>query len=270
MKLCTQAVGLVCVVMMVIGCHEAPIGDDFANKQYSPQGAVISPRNVQVGFFDLGDPDNASIAFDLESLGESVSSAEVTATYSGGASAVYTSVSSFPSTVEVTMDDILATLGLTRDDVAVGEDILFTFVAATGTGTYRSSEILNVPFSCFSELKGTYDYKSSNYFCSGDDLSGTVELSEDGAGKYSFDDWSFGTYLECYGGAASSWGSLQLLDVCNKIAVSGADNYGDSWEFAINSISGAELEATWSNTYGEFGTVVITRTDGSDWPPISN
>ena len=30
MKLCTQAVGLVCVVLMAIGCHDAPIGDDFA------------------------------------------------------------------------------------------------------------------------------------------------------------------------------------------------------------------------------------------------
>ncbi|MDX1406674.1 MAG: hypothetical protein R3330_01040, partial [Saprospiraceae bacterium] len=66
------------------------------------------------------------------------------------------------------------------------------------------------------------------------------------------------------------WGSLQLVDVCNRISVSGVDNYGDSWQFVINSISGADLNATWSNTYGEFGTVIISRTDGADWPPLSN
>ncbi|MDX1477108.1 MAG: hypothetical protein R3301_05350 [Saprospiraceae bacterium] len=270
MKLCYQAVGLVCMVLMATGCHDAPIGDDFAEKQYQPQGAVISPRNVQIGFFDLGDPDNAAIAFDLETIGEPVSSAEVVATHDDGSSATFTSVSEFPSTIDVTLNEVLAILGKTIDDVEVGDEVRFTFTAATATGTYRSSESLAVPFSCRSDLKGTYNYKSSNYFCSGDELTGTVELIEEAAGKYGFDDWSFGTYPECYGGSASSWGSLQLVDVCNRLSVTGVDNYGDSWQFVINSISGPDLNATWSNTYGEFGTVVISRTDGSDWPPLSN
>ncbi|MDX1407485.1 MAG: hypothetical protein R3330_05110, partial [Saprospiraceae bacterium] len=178
MKLCYQAVGLVCVLLIAASCHDAPIGDAFADKQYQPQGAVVSPGNVQIGFFDLGDPSNASIAFDLKTLGEPVSSAEVIATHDDGSSATLTSVSEFPSTINVTLNEVLAILGKTVDDVEVGEEVRFTFNAATSTGTYRSSESLAVPFSCRSELKGTYNYRSSNYFCTGGELTGTVELVE--------------------------------------------------------------------------------------------
>lgn len=270
MKLNYQTALVVCFIVALVGCHEEPIGDGFAGTNYQPRGAVVSPGNVQLGFFDLGDPANAGIAFDLQTKGEAVTSAEVTATHENGASTVYTTVSSFPTTVDVPMLDLLSALNLTVDDVEVGDEVLFTFNATTASGAYRSSESLLVPFSCNSELEGTYDYTSTNYFCSGGDLTGTVTLNEEAAGRYSFDDWSFGTYPECYGGSAAGWGSLRLVDVCNSISVSGVDNYGDSWEFSINSVGGSMLNATWSNTYGEFGTVILTRTDGSSWPPLSN
>lgn len=38
----------------------------------------------------------------------------------------------------------------------------------------------------------------------------------------------------------------------------------------LYSVAGSDLDLSWGNTYGEFGNVVITRTDGSDWPPLSN
>lgn len=270
MKLHLQAVGVLCLVAIVLGCHDAPIGDDFAETLYAPEGAVISPRNVQVGFFDLGDPNNAAVAFDLHTIGEAVTNAEVTATHSEGASAVFMNVSSFPTTVDVSLPDLLSALGLTVDNVEVGQSILFTFRATTAGGTFRSSEVLSVPFSCLSALQGTLDYTSTNFFCTEADFTGTVELNRTGAGLYTFSDWTFGTYPACYGGPAAGFGSLRLVDICNRISVSGVDNYGDSWEFVINSVSGSELNATWSNTYGEFGTVILARQDGEDWPPLSN
>ncbi len=264
------AAGAVCIALMATSCHEAPIGEDFADINYKAKGALASASNVQVGFFDLADPATAGVAFDVDVKGEATSEVEVTATHSDGASGVIAIVTSVPSTLEVPLDELLTTLGLTLDDVKVGDEVIFSFRSATSSGTYISSETLAIPFSCRSDLAGKMDYVSTNYFCGGDDLTGEVELSEEAAGKYAFDDWAFGAYHECYGGPASSWGGLKLLDVCNTISVGGEDSYGDSWEFKINSIDGPVMNADWVNTYGEFGTVTLTRKDGVDWPPLVN
>ena len=270
MKFYHWAAGAVCLALMATSCHEAPIGEDFADINYKAKGALASPGNVQVGFFDLADPDNAGVAFDVDVTGEAASEVEVTATHSGGASAVYASLTTVPATLDVPLDELLTTLGLTLDEVEVGDEVVFSFRSATSSGTYISSETLAVPFSCSSDLAGKMDYVSTNYFCGGDDLTGVVELIEDAAGKYVFDDWAFGAYHECYGGPASSWGGLQFVDLCNVISVSGEDSYGDEWTFTINAIDGAVMQANWVNEYGEFGAVTLTRQDGTDWPPLTN
>ncbi len=258
-----------CIVFAFAACNDSPIGDDFADIHYGGEGAIIIPDNVQKGFFDLASPDEAAIAFDIDSKGEAVSSAEVIATHSSGVSAVFETVTSFPATIDVKMTDLLDALGIDVDSVAVGEDVLFTFDSETAGGTYKSSETLSIPFSCKSELAADLSYVSTNYFCTGDALSGDVTMSEVGAGKYVFDDWSFGTYTQCYGGPPSE-GSLQFVDVCNKIDITGVDAYGDGWQFAIDKIDGSDMTINWTNDYGEFGTVVLTRKDGTVWPTLSN
>lgn len=258
------------MALLAFGCHDAPIGDSFADDLYVPTGALVSASNVQTGFFDLGDPDNATVAFDLNYTGEDLSTTDIEMDFNGGTPVVFKPSAPVPGTETVTFNDALAAAGLTIADVAVGDAFRFHFVTSTASGTHRSSNTLLVNISCRSELAGTYDYVSSNYFCSGGDLTGQVTISEVNAGEYALDDWSFGTYPPCYGGTAASWGTLILKDVCNKISISGIDNYGDSWEWAITDISGPNLTLTWTMTFGEFGDVVLTRPDGSDWPPLSN
>ena len=270
MKFYHWAAGAVCLALMVTSCHEAPIGEDFADVHYKAKGALASTSNVQVGFFDLTDPANSGVAFDVDVKGEDASSVEVTATHNDGASAVYATVTAAPETLNVPLEDLLSVLGLTLDDVEVGDEIVFSFKSTASSGSYASSETLGVPFSCKSELSGKLDYVSTNYFCSGDPLTGVVELINDAAGKYVFDDWAFGAYHECYGGPASSWGGLQLVDLCLVISADGVDLYDDSWTFTINSVDGAVMNADWGNTYGEFGSVELTRQDGADWPPLTN
>lgn len=268
-KLCL-GLGIVCLGIALIGCHEAPIGDDFADTQYAPEGALIVPSKIQVGFFDLADPDNSQIGFDLASKGEGVSSTEVLVSFNGQGQSAYTTLSALPATVTVSLDQVLAALGMTIDQVEVGDAVRFSFRATTSTGVYLSNRTVRIPFSCKSDLKGEVDYVTTNHFCGSGPLTGTTMLNETGAGKYSFTNWAFGTYEECYGGTQATWGSLAMNDVCNKISVTGVDAFGDSWEVIINSVSGADLSITWSNTYGEFGTTVLTRTDGRNWPALTN
>lgn len=256
--------------IFLTGCNDAPIGTDFADDNYVAQGAIVAPSNVQVGFFDLGDPDDSSIAFDLTSKGENVSSTDVLVSFNNEGASHYSTVTTLPVTLNVTMNDVLSAIGKTADQVAVGDAVRFTFRVTTPGGTYLSNRTLRVPFSCFSDLAGEVDYVSENFFCAGGPLTGTVQVEELGAGRYGFSNWSFGTYEFCYAFTAPGWGSLSLNDVCNKLNVTGVDAYGDVWEFKVNSVTGAALNATWSNSYGEFGNVTLTRKDGNDWPSLSN
>ena len=258
------------LAIMASGCHDSPIGDSFADDLYVPIGALVSVSNVQIGFFDLGDPGSASIAFDLSSVGESLSAADIEISFNEGALKPFKSAAAVPGTQTVTFNDAMAAAGLTIDDVAVGDAFRLQFITSTSSGTFRSSNTLEVKVSCKSKLAGTYDYVASNNFCGSADVAGQITLSEINAGEYIFDDWSFGSYQACYGVAAPANGSLVLRDVCNKISVGGIDSYGDTWELTIKEVNGPNLSVSYVNTYGEFSDAIITRPDGSDWPPLFN
>jgi len=219
------------------------------------------------GFYDLGDLDNTFVAFDVNSGGDAVSNVTIMKSFSGAAGSFgpVEHTSGSLGNYSISINDAVSGLGITADQVEVGDS--FTFTTTAGP----SSRSLVVNASCSSALAGTYAYSSTGYFC--DDagaLTGEVTITEAAAGVYDISDWAFGTYEQCYGGAAQSWGSLQLTDLCNTINIIGADNYGDSWTYTVDGVSGADLTITWANTYGEFGTVVLSRTDGTEWPPLKN
>lgn len=129
----------------------------------------------------------------------------------------------------------------------------------------RGTHVIGV--SCPSDLAGTYSYTLTENF-TGTDLSGTGEISAFGtaAGEYVFDDFSFGSWEAAYGIAPPA-GTLKFLDLCKKISFDGMDNYMDTWNIIeIVSSGGPELIFKYDNTYGEFGTVSLTRDDGANWP----
>jgi len=131
-------------------------------------------------------------------------------------------------------------------------------------------ELTIVEDDCPSELAGTYDYSTANYFCEGEPITGQATWTKVEQGLYEIDDWAYGTYPKCYNGfEAASWGALQLMDVCNQLSINGLDNYGETWSFSSVSVNGADLTISWQNTYeNEAGTTTLTRTDGTDWPPL--
>ncbi len=63
-------------VLFTFGCSDGTIGDDFADDQYSPKGALVSATNVVTGFYDLASPATSTIAFDLSAEGETTSSVD--------------------------------------------------------------------------------------------------------------------------------------------------------------------------------------------------
>lgn len=214
------------------------------------------------------------------------------------ASSFTTSEFGFPSTrLEFSLSEALSTLGLTTDDIAGGDNIRFeativmndgrTFSRAnTGPNVisgaaFRGTFIVDQPIICPSELAGEYSLTTTGW-CGGG-YNGMAKFVSTGPGEYILqvdldgafeDDFSLGFYRACYGaGTAAPGGAsgLRFQDACGKLSFNGLGSspWGDG--FILNSVvvDGAtltlDIETTWDP---EAGTAVITRTDGTNWPPL--
>lgn len=234
---------------------------------FETKGGVIEFSNI-AGFYD---PNNLSSSFEfyLSSLGESVSSFDLLKSHNGSSPVSHSTISQVPMTLNITLEEALNGLGITADDLEVGDEIIYSIAnVKTGSGVYDSANSTAAGVSCESSLEGTYDFSTANYFCAGDAVTGQATWTEVGPGLYEIDDWAYGSYQACYGDPAASWGTLQLKDVCNQITIEGTDNYDDSWSFSSVTVDGADLILAWTNSYGEAATSTLTRTDGTAWPPL--
>jgi hypothetical protein len=254
-------------VLVFSSCTDPDIVTKAEENLFNTAGSIISATDVTSGFFDLGDIPNAIYSSTLVANGADVSNADILLSRNGGDEVTISSVSSFPSEFSLTLEDAASALGISTDDVAVGDNFGLRFVSTSGDGTFSTGTRVGVLATCSSALAGEYAYVLDAPFCGGDAVMGTVMLTETMAGRYTFSDWAFGSYEVCYGGPAASWGSLELTDVCNTLAIEGVDNYDDTWYINDIATSGDQFTFTWSNDYGESGTVTLTNPNG-DWPPL--
>jgi hypothetical protein len=85
-----------------------------------------------------------------------------------------------------------------------------------------------------------------------------VVFTASGTGSYTVDDISFGMYPGLYNDSKPAG---RINDACGKLTgpSTNADRFGDP--FTINGVVNANgtLKITWSNTYGDGGTVILTK-----------
>lgn len=261
--------------MLFFSCSDGANGDDFVDEHYTPRGTLVTTSNLVNGFFDLADADNSFISFDIDAEGEAAGSAEIHVSFKDSGELLYSSVSTFPSTVTISMNEILAALNVTADDVAIGDAVTFAFDAIGSGNTYRSSNSLNVPFSCRSTIGGTYDFVSTNLQaanggpCPTGEVEGKVTFEDLGGGEFLVSDLGFGQYEStCWSDGPATSANAKITDICNRIVSGGKDQYGLTYIWVITDVSGANLSISWTNDYGDSGDVVVTRPDGSDWPAL--
>lgn len=181
------------------------------------------------------------------------------------------------SDIRIPLTELITAVGLKPEDVRAGD--IFTVVgglvlmdgavykAANSSAAVRGSAFkghfdFGFTAGCPSSLAGKFKYVSTDYFCPGDALTGEVSIVSKGGGVYSFDDWSFGSYVKCYSSPTTNWGTLAFTDVCKEVSFTGrVDSFGDTWTFT-SSVSGTEWTIDWINTYGEKGKTVITNPAG--------
>lgn len=144
-------------------------------------------------------------------------------------------------------------------------------------GSYPTTFRVNLSAPCETpDISGTFDYVSSNLQsgpgggCGAGtgSATGTVTWTALGDDTYSSSDLSFGLFASCWGDNPAAGPTLSML--CSTLSVSGTDQYGDQYTYNITDVSGPDLTIEWENTYGDGGTVVLTRTDGTDWAATLN
>jgi len=228
--------------------------------------AVLS--NASSDLFLPTDSLAAEITYDIDVEGPAtISSIDVTVSYDDADPVKVKSVNSWPSSESLTLEEVLNTIGLSQEELVLGNSFLVEFVLNSDVGC-KSANNLSATYACPSNLEGTYEYTSTTYWCDGEPASGEVTWTSVGPGIYEIDNWSYGTYTVCYGAPADGWGTLQLSDVCNGISIIGLDAFDDTWTIKVDTVAGPLLTISWGNTYGESGTVELTRTDETNWPPL--
>ena len=196
---------------------------------------------------------------------------------------------SVDTSVVIPAGEFTGTLTVTGNFEAVPDGVTNTLVLninepSAGILGQKTQVTINIFRFCPSELGVEFTWTASNYVYRGTPLgdggnpSGTdafVDPEGDGIYDIASGFWDFGFYCIWYFGnspgcGAGASGTLQLKEVCGKLSFVGADQYGDPWDIFNVSTSGADLNFTFLSAFGEQADVVLTRTDGEDWPPLSD
>jgi hypothetical protein len=177
----------------------------------------------------------------------------------------------------VTLENLKGRLDLNAE-VTREDGTVFTISDFTGdlnNPGQRQAMQFSVNLVCPSDLAGTFDFVHTNQVtgpgggpCTENTLTGTVTWEEIGPGQYSTTDGSFGLFPNCWADVPVT--GVTINDSCDLISVSGSDQYGDSYTYNVIEVNGTNLTIEWENTYGDGGTVVLTRQDGRDWPLLAS
>ena len=194
-------------------------------------------------------------------------------------------------TFELSLVEVAQNLGLNISDVNVSDIFRFESKIIMDDGSIFTMQDIdqglldsqsNILFQfemevfCFENLEGTLEYVTEPW-C-GTTITGTVDwvLTEDGnyvLENGSLYNYTFGAYSACAGGYDFYYiEDFRIIQDCNRIYTTGAAQNGERFEYLSVQTDGADLTIEWKNVEyeEEFGTTILTRTDGKDWPDLTN
>ncbi len=264
-----------------------------------PNILKVAGSNSFIDLIALENGEETSINFTVDKGQGNIVSMDVVLFYKSGDNVYRTvlesNVTTFPKSYTLTQFDIIeafpelnaATDFLVGDVLSVSADLtlangrklnILNDDASPNFGqdiansaVYKVFQAYNV--SCPSDLGGTYSYVSTNIGEPGGGtvagpVTGSVTFTDNGGGVYAISDGSFGGWEALYGPPGAS--GVTLTDICNTLSFGGSDDYGDTYTISNVTVSGSNLSFNWTNTYGEYGSTTLTRSDGTDWPPLTN
>jgi hypothetical protein len=171
--------------------------------------------------------------------------------------------------------------GVFLDATEAGSDLVLEISLTQQLGS-NNTHTVTIYKQCESVLDGVaFDWVTTNWFYQGTDVTALGAPDATGSDvfvaiddtSYTFESgcFDFGYYATIYGDSdcgqgTGLGGTIKIQDLCEKLVMSGNDQWGDSWIMYDVSTNGSSLTYTWENTYGEKGTTTMTRTDGENFP----
>ncbi|MFY0482059.1 hypothetical protein ACI6PS_05585 [Flavobacterium sp. PLA-1-15] len=290
---------LVAISTFLLCCQDDG-GDSNQNLQTGAVPNVTKVENTDsfINLIAINEGENINIGFTIDLAQGDVSSMDVVLFYYKGEEAykavLETNVTTFPKEYSLTQTDLIAAFAELNapEDFEIGDQMIVSTELTLKNGTVIKMlnddgstnygiDVANSPLfsvvqsynvSCPSDLAGTYQFSTSNIGepdggAVAGPVTGTVTLTAKGGGVYDISDGSFGGWEALYGPGDSE--GVTLIDICNQIKFGGADNFGDTYTMTNLVVTGNQISFHWENTYGEFGDTTLTRTDGTDWPPLT-
>lgn len=287
--------------LLTIASCEDDGGDSVIslNEGAVPNILKVTGSNTFIDLIALESGEETTINFTVDKGQGNIASMDVVLFYKSGTTVYRTvlesNVTTFPKAYSLTQFDIIEAFTELNsaadfqvgDVLSVSADITLTNGSKlnilnndatpnfgqdiANSAVYKVFQ--NYIVSCPSDLGGTYNFVSTNIgepggFVVPGPETGTVTFTDNGGGVYAISDGSFGGWEALYGPPGAS--GVTLIDICNTLSFGGSDDYGDTYTISNVITSGSNLSFSWSNTYGEYGSTTLTRTDGTDWPDLTN
>jgi len=257
-----------CLMMAMISCTKEEL-ETSANKEFvfldveetdlffERETGVTTNAGIRVVVHSKERAISTNYTFEILESSTAIEDVHYRVNATSGVIAPNSVIDTLP--IEIISENLIPCQQLSLNVKLVSSDI-----ERTDLGTLE----LSINLESSSELAGIVNYTHTENFA-GEDITGMVEISSlQDPGDYMLTDFSFGAWPTAYG-IDPPTGNLRWNNNCSTIRLSGTDNYGDVWQMdEVLESDGAVFSFRWSNTYGEFGLVSLTRQDGNSWPKL--
>lgn len=260
------------LLIFAVGCTDDHA--DLLTPAVSVDAAALPVITEQVGsFFDLTDLANSQVSFTIGEIegGASATSITLTKRFNGGEEVDHATVEGIPATFTITTAQAADGLGITTDDLVVGDNFEFLIIVNTNNGSFRSNRNVAAVVSCSSDLAGLYEshtvYGYHDFLPDFSEHTTQVEIVQENDGIYFMEDlsgglYSVGPYVAAY---ATTGVPGTFRDVCNTISLAGnQDDWGAFGDNADQAASHVDPETGvitlyWkADAYGENGVTTLT------------
>lgn len=254
---------LVAMVMVFTSC-ETDVEDPAGERGV---GFVPAITNLNPAVFDVNDPSNTFIQFDLNADPNIVSEVKFLASFNDDMQRKEVkSIQTFPQNVKIFMHEAASTLGISLDAIGAGDSFTIEMITIQGGKTYRSSAVLNAAVVCAynpDNVSGSYRAVSADWA-----VDGLVTLTVDPEDPYII----YVTGLAALDGLTEDLGPLKMVvnPLDFKVTAETTALASVAWDYTNLSYGGTGLLNTCNGTYemlfaitvdqGSFGSFPFTLT----------
>lgn len=250
---------LVALVIVFTSC-ETEVEDPAGNRGV---GFVPSITNLNPAVFDVNDPANTFLQFDLNADPNIVSEVKLLVSYNGlQQKKEVKSIQNFPQNVKIFMHEAASAVGISLDEIGAGDAFTIEAVTIQGGKTFISNAVINAAVVCAynpENVSGSYHAVSADWA-----MDGTVTLTVDPEDPYVI----YVAGLATLDGLTEDMGPLKMvvnpLDFTVKAEKTALASV--AWDYTNISYEGSGKLNTCDGTYEMLFSITVDQGSFGSYP----